>query len=427
MIIINMICVLISIYIFIKIFNREISAAYICLVLFDVSFVVPLLIESILGTPYLRYPGFELAKADWVTNLLYAFFVLAVEFMFYFHLRKKKKRMKTFSLTQKFVESRNVLAQNRMLGVISVFLMLLPLFVVLLAPTPTVYFNIGAFAMKTVEVTTTEVMYHNEVALSCRYIVLAGIVLSKICDVRGKKTLAYLRTISTVFLTLIDGKRTLYVFIIIILLAIDWLSAPKKKDKLIMKTVFIVAVAAIYFVAYAYITGKYEYNTDWYAVISEYFFRSNAVKAALFSLIHPEQIQILDYPFQTFLYDLFYFVPRSIWINKPYPYALYYSSAVYGYTTLTDIGWRFQAGWYAECISNLGLIGIIIGPWMVLKFCDLIDGSKSIISNVIGLFFILFIQVFEYSDMLKICLIVFIVLRFKETFFRRKIRFKWRR
>ena len=51
----------------------------------------------------------------------------------------------------------------------------------------------------------------------------------------------------------------------------------------------------------------------------------------------------------------FFFIPRSVWNNKPMPYPDYYSSAVNGLNFYLYIGWDFQTDIHAEFISNFSI------------------------------------------------------------------------
>lgn len=159
-------------------------------------------------------------------------------------------------------------------------------------------------------------------------------------------------------------------------------------------------------------------------MISEYFFKSNAVKVAIYSNLHPSLLKVLDYPLQTIIYDLCYFIPRSIWDSKPYPYPDYYSSAVMGLSELTYFGWRFQTNIYAEFISNFNILGIFFAPLFILWMCKKMDQSKGILFKLLGLVLAISLQVFEYTDSNKVLMLVWTIILLKNEVFRKKVSFK---
>lgn len=387
--------------------KKKISALFISLLLFDILFVLPLLFEAIFGIASTPYIGFQLALNDFETAVIYCIFVLAVQLIFFLSLHYSKQNVLDY--VKRLELMREKIHKNRFLCYFAYGLILFELGILLFSPDPLNYFHLGTFEMEWGNPTWEALQYHERFASLGVYAGLLSTVLLKLYDVKSKKLHIFFRVISIILLMLLDGKRTMYTFIIGILFIIDFTSTKKKSKKvwLVIKAAFLIIG---YFVVYSYITGKYEYNTDWYAVISEYFFKSNCVKVSIYSLLNPSKLQILEYPLQSIIYDLLYFIPRDVWATKPLPFPQYYSSAVQGYQELTFVGWYFQTNCYGEIIANCGFAGFFIAPIYIIILCKFVDSSKSIISLMLGLFFVLFIQMFEYSDLGKIIFLLWIIM-----------------
>ncbi|USG08431.1 hypothetical protein A4W83_07705 [Latilactobacillus sakei] len=409
-IVLNIFCALLSIYIAKTTFSRRSSALYICLVVFDLLYVVPLIVELILGNARTPYPGIINAQNDIATSFLYAGFIICVQIVFFIFLKKRSGHKYSFSFKENFENTRLTISKNGIIAIISAIACIVPIFAIIFAPQPADYLtHIGAFAMNTVMVTAEELNYHKNIAQICKYIGFIGVIFLKLYDRQNQIFWKILRSLSIISITLIDGKRTFITFLILMLLFVDFMS-DTKKIRIIRRVVNALAIVAIYFVLYSYLTGKYEYNTNWYSVISEYFFRSNSVRVTLYAQLHPDKLKILDYPFQSFIYDLLYFIPKNIWTFKPAAFPQYYSTAVLGIVNTTEIDWFFQTNWYTECIANIGFLGILVGPLFIVYLSKIVDRSKNIVTHMIGLFFTVMITVFEYSDMFKIVFLVWILM-----------------
>ncbi|WP_153522133.1 O-antigen polymerase [Companilactobacillus halodurans] len=417
----NFVCIAYSIIVLISSWNKRVFIPFLCLAVFDLLYVFPILIELILGDAHTGYYGFILAQNDVATSIVYSIFVLTFEILFYIYIKSQAKKNKKFYLMESMALVRDKLSNSKMFLVLFGILLLIPIFGIIFAPNPADYFKIGAFPMNRIMANSDEIAFNDNIAKFCKYFGFLGIIGIKLYDKNHSFILLILRIVSLISVTLLDGKRTLFAFLILILFAIDFIFS-KNKSRLILKGFFLAVVISLYFVLYSYVTGKYEYNTNWYSVISEYFFKGNAVKVAIYSVLHPDKLHILDYHFQTFYYDLFYFVPRNIWLSKPLTYPDYYSSAVFGFETVRNVGWYFQTNVFAEFISNIGIMGVFLGPLFILLLCNVVNNSKNLFSMMFGVSFIVLIELFEYSDLVKIVFLIWVIL-LVVTKLSRRIRF----
>lgn len=78
---------------------------------------------------------------------------------------------------------------------------------------------------------------------------------------------------------------------------------------------------------------------------------------------------VLPFPGASYIFLLTFFIPRSIWEEKPYPYAVYLTNSFFG-----DFGGDFLYGWglttsfVSEAVSNFGFFGLIFFP-LFYVFC----------------------------------------------------------
>jgi hypothetical protein len=97
--------------------------------------------------------------------------------------------------------------------------------------------------------------------------------------------------------------------------------------------------------------------------------RDSRVKMAIYSEIYPERMRILEYRGQNLVYYATLLVPTTVWQDKPYSYASYFTSAMLN-TYPQKIGWGMTTGVFDEAIADLGLLGILIGPLLVRWLCS---------------------------------------------------------
>lgn len=412
------ICLLVSGYYLLIATRKKINTGTICLLIFDLMYVFPLPIELILGTKALKYKGFMLALNDSTTTLIFSLFVFVVEIVLGRYIKKTQNRGKDKTLSiQKFKEFRHSISSNHIVVIVGIILTFVPIFILMTRDNPTIYFREIGFFIIRLSSMSNKFILDNQVLQNSILIGIIGLIFIKLYDEKNSILCELYRIVMIVLYTILNGKRTLFVFMLFVMFAIDLFMSSKRMGKIVIKGIAIAMIAGIYFFYYGAVTGKTSGSTSVYALISEYFFRGNSVRVAIYSWLHPSEIHILDYPFQSFLYDLFFFIPRSIWETKPYAYPDYYSSGVNGFASLTNIGWDFLTGYYAEFMSNMGFLGLFISPLLFRKGCELVDASKLIITAILGIFFFAIIQVFEYSDMMKIIFLTFCILTICEKFF----------
>lgn len=418
-VIIDIITILISIIILKKFVRLKKNSIYIALIIFYIAYVLPILLNLILGNPHFSYYGFAIALDDSLTSTVYDVFVVLTECLFYNYIKRNQNKVKNKKNSiAHFNREREKISKNGILILLFCFLSIIPIFVLLMAPDFKQYIsNLGAIIGNENSYTESVIAYKENIAKWAYFIGALGVIGLKFSDIKNNTLLKIIRIFSIIAIALLNGKRTFITFVILLLLFIDLISNQNKRKK-IFNTLLTAIIIVSYFVLYSYVTGKYEFNTDWYSVLNEYFFRGNTTKVAIYSVLNPDKLKILDYTGQSMIYNLLYFIPRTMWNNKPYQYAIYFTSATRGIYNIKLLVWYFQVGFYGEMISNFGLLGIVLGPLFLLYLAKKVDNTENIFVNIIGVFFISFIQVFEYSDMFKIifAFLIFFYLKSKIKF-----------
>ena len=112
------------------------------------------------------------------------------------------------------------------------------------------------------------------------------------------------------------------------------------------------------------------------------FGRDAVIKQAIFAELHPEAPRILAYRGQSLLFDLAVLVPRSLWPQKPLPYASYATSAMLGIPS-TELGWGVTTSWLDEAIANAGWLGFLLGPLVPGLVCAIGDRRGGQVSRML--------------------------------------------
>ncbi|EEV38225.1 hypothetical protein ECBG_00494 [Enterococcus casseliflavus EC20] len=389
--ILQIIVIFVSIILFIKTLlklKNELNIASIILLFFQAVFTFPIILEWIYGIQDFRgkFPGYQVALEDTTTSILYSIFILFTSTYIYLLSMKIKRKNKFIrSDIKDLVHSLKI---NRKLFILFYLLMFLPVFAILLSPSPDKYlFNYAYFQRFSEFASQNELWFHNSIM---RNLGIVSLISIAIVSLFGKKDFlntffVYLAAIST---GVLNGKRTLFVLILLVVLLIDILKSPKGKFP-IVKSIGTFVFAVVIFIVYGYIIDKNTESLNSVDNLRLYFFRDFDVKVAIYSLIHSDNLSILNYYGQSYLYNLLFFIPRFLWVNKPYPYDVYVTSFAVGFNNFTLLPWTVQTSLFGEAISNLGWFGIPLILLCIKKFIRISENSNSLFIILLGTFVIM--------------------------------------
>lgn len=86
--------------------------------------------------------------------------------------------------------------------------------------------------------------------------------------------------------------------------------------------------------------------------------RDHGLKLALRAETDPAMPSVLEHRLQSFLFVATLPVPRERWPGKPWPFAVYLTSAALD-LPLRELGWGITTDLFSESVANLGLLGLI--------------------------------------------------------------------
>lgn len=124
---------------------------------------------------------------------------------------------------------------------------------------------------------------------------------------------------------------------------------------------------------------------------------------------------ILDYRGQTFISDIFVWLPRSIFTSKPWPFAEYITVALTNspHSAIGTMGWGTTTSIFSEFIANMGLIGLPTSVVLVQFAINKIDKVKQeplkfIFIYVLFMLFTVQFQAFAVAIILFVCYYIFL-------------------
>lgn len=388
-----------------KIYHGRYSMLHFCVLIFFAMQVLPIFVSLFgkLDKIQLYYEYMYYAMIDDSVAYIYDLFAIAGMLILSYNADKLSK-YSNVSVLSNF----KLGAKRQYIVAMAAICMVLPLFGIILAPHPQVYLKFSYFYMNEYSNTGVDYLYHRTIMKILTYISFAGMMVFYYLAKRNKKLYTYLVLI---LVTWVNGKRTLMVFMIAGILVIDFLKWDKHSrryiNRLIWKAIFFGIIIVGYYLFYNDKTGKSNFADD-YLLYATYFSRMSNVKVSIYDLLN--QGKMLQYPCQTLLYNLLFFIPRVLWEGKPYPYYKYFTSYVYyGVSNKVVPNMQFQVNIWSEFISNMGIFGYVAALYLVIWIVKKSEKSSNSIIMLSGTVFAFLYMMYGFEHIIQITYVVWAV------------------
>ena len=333
----------------------------------------PLLLDLTYGAPEYSYHwGFILSQYDRATNLIYlgylAFIPVALEL---FGGRDSARG----------VVEPIVLALNPWPRAVAWMAMLALPASLLLAPRPELFLE---YASSIRDPTAQgSVLYFLVIALVSTLTIIAAVL---ILAARGTRPIERVLAMMLLALALwTQGKRSSVALASLLLLYLLWMRGTLRGARFIAVALSIVLGLAGF--SYLYQTRVREVRTEdrdlrskqassFYVNTRTDYGRDAVIKQSIYAELNPDQLRILDYRGESLVFCTLFFVPRSLWPGKPYPYAIYVTAAMMR-APRRDYRWGVTTSIFDEAIANFGWPGLLIGPLIPARVCAIGDRRRS--------------------------------------------------
>ncbi len=161
----------------------------------------------------------------------------------------------------------------------------------------------------------------------------------------------------------VHGKRSIVAIFLTTLITLSLVvNSISFKKLIIVSFVFLIS-----FIGFLSLYGKNITNDfqDTYKALRTDFSRDYGVKFVMYNDLMLER-NILPNKFDSFVFTLTSYIPRTIWPEKPYPYAVYFTNSAFGNFGDNELyGWGLTTSIFTESISNLGYFGLFFGPFII--------------------------------------------------------------
>jgi|GEM_PF-2767460 len=360
----------------------KISTRYIIYFTFFVICIVPLFMDYIIGKPMYellpnRYHGFVISYDDSTTRILYDIFLVVSQYIILKCFWHQRYRLVLNSRTKQNSKGVNnngydFRELNRTMQRICVFVALIAPVIAIVGGYTIVLFVFGWRDEHLFDYVTASGLYSFMEKFS--YLGATTSLLLMFSDYREKRTYRglFYRIVSVPLLVMnicIESKRSIVFFCFIMVVII--LLYGKSKDIKIGRIIGIAAILATIVIVLSVMVKTrsrgYSGIMTIYSTLRIDIFRDDTIKMAIYGMLNPKEIKILDYPFQSYLMQIRYFFFMDIIAGKGFiplqgmGFNKYLSSALIGADL--SMGYGFMTtSMFDEAIANFGVLGFLTAP-----------------------------------------------------------------
>lgn len=360
--------------------SRSRAASVNWIILIHVIFCgLPLVLDIFFGKPeYITYPGFRVATRDPLTAIVYAVYVSMVPVVLF--VVGKSRRHAAASPTTTDLLASSIERSLRRIWPALFAILVLPVILALAAPDPSIYLNYAVSV--TQDLTPNEAAFHTLVGLSARLSLVAGASLLLITKPIRLYHIALIFPFVVMAIWL-DGKRNIVALAIVLIGYVLWQKGLLSGSRLLIAGIAMVLVMGVYSTLYAENVRQWE-DSRMYELARIDYGRDSRIKMTLYAELNPDEMQILNYRGESVVFYGGMYIPRSLWSDKPFPYAQMFTSALY-FAEPRFWGWSMTTSWLEEAIANFSWAGLIAGPVVPALICRWSDDRRSDLLKGLGI------------------------------------------
>lgn len=372
---------------------------------------LPLLLDRLIGRPlYIYTPGFFIVTRDPPTAAIYCLYVSAAP-LFWWWLG----RGRSAPLADEAPTARALIRLRPMF----MALIASPLLALILAPDPALYLSYGAAASeqfnsgaRSLAVIFEDPARYKDVIFTASFLCLVG--TAGLLASYPRIAIAQLYALAPWWLLAIwlNGKRYIVAMFLFVVGYMLWDRGHLRGGRLAAALSGALLLMTLYSFAYqlAFRGANLQDNDRRYENARMDYGRDDQIKLAIYAELHPERMRILEHRGQSLLFYLTFPVPRVLWPEKPFPYAVYSTSTALMFSGPRQIGWSLTTTVLEEAVANASWAGMLLGPALVALVCRLGEACRNgMVSALTALIACLFLAVHLNAFMVLFVLWVAVV------------------
>lgn len=387
-----------------RVISGVFSTLHLAVIVFFAMQVAPLFVENVWGFDSQMYmiTNMHFASLDFWTHLIYCLFCCLTISIFYLVGNLQNEKYSAIRLFS------NTLFELNAFGIFILLVGLFsPIVAWIFAPNPSIYFVFGRFYRMTINELDASYIYHMVVMSHVNYVSFLSAILLYFFNDKKSRLINVLVVAGVILFSWLEGKRSILTFALMAVIAIDVFRNryANEKIKLIMKSCLFALISVVFFLVYKQYTGK-DADSEFLSQYNQYYSRMGCVKTAIYSVL--EDKPIVEFPGQTLLFDILFFVPRNLWPDKPAMFCKYFTAFAVNRNSTDFLSWNLLVNIWSEFIANLGALGYCASVVLVCYIAKVADVAKNVFLRFWGMLFVLLYFMFGFEYLVMIVYLIFL-------------------
>ncbi|MBE7640933.1 MULTISPECIES: hypothetical protein [Salegentibacter] len=391
--------------------KNHLSGYLIVLPIIYLFYVIPLFTDWLFNLQFDSYWYIKQALQDSSTQVIYNFYIGAFVLVFTFLARYKR----SFGEDNYFLSGFSLIRIYNKYKLIIWLIIVSPLLAVFISGNPSYYLTYSIFKSD-MEAPPLHIL----VTKFCFLGVLFSALVISVLGLKEKekltgsnlplRVLLYFFTFSAIW---IHGKRSIVAIFFAALFIMFFITKLYNGKRILKRLVLFV----FFFIGFNSFYGKNISNdfSETYKRLRMDYSRDYSVKFSIYNDLIIER-NILPNQFDSYIFNVLQFVPRSYWEEKPYPYAVYFTNAVFGdFGSYHLYGWGFTTNIIAEAISNLGSFGFLIAPLIIIIILHFESKSRNAIFKLLSIVIAVLLFVLQPASF-AIIIVFYMILFLKKQY-----------
>ncbi|MGO2733280.1 hypothetical protein [Psychrobacter sp.] len=389
-------------------YRNATNAYYFVIPIFIIFYVLPDFIDLLIGQKFLgpsSSPNMYIALSDNKTNIIYNIYVSIVIIFFTFLARKKTR----FNIQELVKSSEKILLLYKKNKYLFWLILLLPSLLIIASGEINHYYDYlnrdRSEAPPIHEIVTKVILIAN---------LLAAIILARsFLLIRKYQSYSYLvPVIFAILLVIINcyihGKRSIVPIYLISQFGLLYITNALSRKKLSIMFIIMILIMFSFLSFYgknlsdSFITSIQSLRID--------FSRDYSLKFVIYNDLLNDN-KILPFSGASYLFLLTFFIPRSVYLEKPYPYAVYFTNSSFGNFGGDYLyGWGLTTSFVSESVSNIGWFGLIFFPLFYFVLSSYLDKINSTTTHLIAYIVMILLLVIQPIAIMSLIIVLILLL-----------------
>lgn len=401
------------------------NTIYFILIVFYILFVLPIGIDILITFPSYStwnvFRNFEISYNDPLTRVIYDIWTI-ISFMIMYMVGLNFKINSKWNVLKPVCKNDSCINKginNKWILTIFFTLGIMPIIIVLIFKLPTdILYTMFWLDNGLYEFTgRTQVIYYT--LQRATFFCIPCCFMYFVNAPKKNKVRKLIMLISIYSLICLESKRAILAVVGVMIISYLIYNTKFKNRKYVMSLGLTILIVLLIF-SLGYMVEHRVYNID-YSFINTYtqikmdFMRDDRVKAVIYSILNPSKMNILDYPFQSYITQISSIFPLEfLFANKLIGYNTYFTCAMLELPISTGLNWM-TTSFFDEMIANFNVIGMFLGPYIIGKICLISDkySSKLKVISIIGILLLMMLSLNYIMWYVQIWFLILILERYK--------------